>query len=98
MFAFFTSLGVVATLLIWCWPAVWNRWLHRMPTGENARLEAAQAVSHLGYLGAGVLIVCWIAGTRVNPVAAGAVAGALMVLCLVTDIALHHWLGRRRGR
>ncbi len=98
MFAFFVAVGVGATLLIWCRPAVWERWLHQMPAGENVRLEVAQTCSHFAYLGAGVVMVCWIASRGVGPVAAGGVAGSLMVLCLLTDIGLHHWLGRRRGR
>jgi hypothetical protein len=98
IFAFFTGIGVVATLFIWCWPAFWNRWFHRMPAGENTRLGAATAISHLAYLGAGVLMVCWIGNAGVGPVAAGSVAGSLAVLCLLTDIVLHHWLGQRRDR
>jgi hypothetical protein len=98
MLAFFTAIGFVGTLLIWCWPAAWDRWFHRMPPGENARLEAATTVIHLAYLGAGVLMVCWIVNARLGPIAAGSVAGSLAVLCLLTDIVLHHWLGRRRDR
>jgi hypothetical protein len=95
MFAFFIALGVAATLLIWCWPSFWQRWVKQVPPGENVRLEIGLACSHVSYLAAGIFMVCWIVKTGMGPVPAGAFAGSLMVLCLVTDLCLHHWLGRR---
>jgi hypothetical protein len=95
MLAFFVGLGVVATFLIWCWPAAWKRWLHRMPTDENWRLETAQTAVHLVFWAFALVVVWWMVVSQCRPITAGAIAGCLMVSRLVLDIALHHWLGRR---
>jgi hypothetical protein len=96
MLAFFVGVGVVATLLIWFWPATWKRWLHRLPTEGNWRLEIAQTATHLAFWALAIVVVWWMVVTQCRPVTAGAVAGCLMICRLVLDIAIHHWLGRHQ--
>ena len=93
MFAFFATMGVAATLMIWCWPAVWHRWFHLIPAEGNWRLEAAKMVSHGAiWIGAIVVVACMVTW-KWRPVTVGAVAGCLMLGRLALDIGLQHWLG-----
>src|SRR5690242_7411539 len=47
MFAFVAGMGVVATILIWALPAVWDRWFHQVPPEGGGRLDAAKLVMGL---------------------------------------------------
>jgi hypothetical protein len=96
MLAFFVGVGVVATLLIWFWPAAWKRWLQRLPTNGNWRLELAQTAVQLAFWAFAIAVVWWMVVNECRPVTAGAVAGCLMICRLVLDIAMHHWLGRHQ--
>jgi hypothetical protein len=93
MLAFWVAAGVVATVLIWCWPAAWKRLFHRLPTEGDWRLDAAQTVLHLLFWVLAILTVIGMVAWGWGPVAAGAVAGCLVLARLALDVALHHWLG-----
>jgi hypothetical protein len=94
-FAFFVVFGVVATILIWCWPGVWKRWLQEVPPEGDSRLEAAKMVAATVFWILTLAAVVGMIASQWTPVAMGVLIGVLSLARLAIELALHHLLGRR---
>jgi hypothetical protein len=95
LFAFIAGMGLVATLLIWFWPAVWDRWFHQVPPEGGNRLDVAQLITSMVF---GLLILAMLAAMvafQWGPVTLGIIGGALLCSRLFLEIGLHHRLGKR---
>jgi hypothetical protein len=95
LFAFIAGMGTAATLLIWCWPAVWERWFHQVPSEGGNRLEAARMITGLTF---GILTVAAVVGMiafQWHPITIGAIGGALLCSRLIVELWLHHKFGTR---
>lgn len=95
LFASFVPLGVVATVLIWCWPSVWKRWFQEVPPEGDSRLEGTNIVTALVFWILTVSAIVGMIASQWHPVAIGVVGGLLMFTRLAIELALHHRLGKR---
>lgn len=95
MFAFIVGMGTVATILIWYWPAFWERWFHQVPAEGGNRLEAARMLTGLLF---GILTVAAVVGLvafQWHPITIGAIGGILLCSRLFVELWLHHQFGTK---